>query len=316
MNRALVMLGILTLAASQATVAAAPDPYQIYARARDVWMSQHYPPYVAYTIEVSVDEKGTEKLSHYSVLYNAERNTVAMNGVSKEEQLDPHVPTGVNMSIDPKRQWQTLFKKPVGDPEQAVDYLGVPMLAPNYSFGVAPYVPQLASSQADQAALVQEIRHEFHDPMSSEKAQELAKSQGLKEIASVTSAQRDYTITYDGIESAGTCSAYHLSLRPTRSPSVLRLREIWIDTQTYATCQVVTQGNFTTSTVSTVPWLVRFERIGGAQYITSEAAEKPVGVGRHLYDNVTIGFQNLAATNPPRFGVDPVTPTKNVLVEP
>jgi hypothetical protein len=315
MNRVLIALGILTLATSQASAGATPDPYQIYARARDVWMSQRYPSYVSYTIAVSVNEKGAPKSSHYRVLYNSQQNTVAMNGVSKEEQLDPHVPTGVNMSIDPKRQFQTLFKKAVGDPEQAVDFLGVPMLAPNYSFGIAPYVPQIASSQADQTALVQEIRREFHDPMSAQKAQELAKNQGLKEIASVASTERDYMITYDGIENAGDCTAYHLSMRPARSPNQLRLREIWIDTRTYATCQLVTQGNFASGSVSTVPWLITFTTIRGAQYIASENAEKPIGAGRHLYETATIVFQNVAPANAPRFGVDPVTP-QNVLLEP
>jgi hypothetical protein len=315
MNRVLFALCILGLATSQAS-AATPDPYQIYARARDVWTSQHYPPYLSYTIVVTVDEKGVEKTSHYSALYNAERNRVSMNGVSKEEQLDPHVPTGVNMSIDPKRQFRTLFKKPVGNPEQAVDYLGVPMLAPNYSFGIAPYVPEIASSQADQAALVEEIRREFHDPMSAEKARELAESEGLKEIGSVVSTERDYTIAYHGIESVGTCTAYHLSLRPTHSPQQFRLREIWIDTQTYATCQLVSEGNFVTSTVSTVPWLVTFTTIGGAQYIASESAQKPVGVGRHLYEKASIAFQNIHVTQAPPFPEDPVTPTQDVLVEP
>jgi hypothetical protein len=186
-------------------------------------------------------------------------------------------------------------------------------LGPNYSFGIAPYVPQVASSDANQEALVQEIRREFNDPMSAEKARELSQAEGLKEIGLVVSTNRKYNITFDGIESVNGFDTYHLSLRPTRTSNLLRLRELWVDTQTFATHQLVTQGNFSNNTV---PWTVKFVDVDGTQYIESEDAAKPVKVGEHTYDRASIAFEGIAVAQETRSFWDPVTLTTNVLVEP
>jgi hypothetical protein len=290
-----------------------PDPNQIYVNARFVWTSQQYPPYVSYTIAVEVNEQGVAKSNHYQATYDARHDRVHVEAVSEEEQISPHVPTGMDMTLEPKRQHRTLFKRPVGRPDEAVDYLGVPILAPNYSFGVGRYVPEIASSDADRAALVEEIRRQFNDPMPQSKMQDLQNGDNLKEIGRVVSSGRDYQITYDGIETVDGQDAYHLTLRPLRSSGGLRLRDIWVDTRSYATIRLITQGNFTNSNV---PWLIAFTNIAGSRYIKSETALKPVGVGRHLYQNATITFENLAPAPPRRYLFDPVVPLSNALTEP
>lgn len=290
-----------------------PNPYQLYGHARAVWLSQHYPDYVAYTIAVAVDERGVPKTTHYRAIYDAAHDRIYMNGVSEEERARPYVPTGTNITLEPKRDWMTLFKKHVGHPEEAVDFLGVPMLAPNYSFGIAEYVPAIASTQPDQEALVREIRRQFNDPMSTAKAQQLSNAQGLREIGRVTSTDRDYEIAYDGVDSVDGVQAYHLTLRPTHDPGRLRLRELWVDTQTFTTVKLVTQGNFVNSNVR---WAITFATVNGAQYIASEEALAPVGSGRHLYEQVTISFQGVGAAQPGRYLWTPVAATKNVLTEP
>lgn len=302
-----------TCAAAARAAGADPDPYQLYSHARAVWMSQRYPDYVAYTIAVSVDERGVPKTAHYRAVYDATHDRIYMNGVSEEERAAPHVPTGTNITLEPKRDWMTLFKRHVGHPEDAVDYLGVPMLAPNYSFGIAAYVPEVATTQADQAALVEQIRRQFHDPMSAQKAQQLSNASGLKEIGHVVSTDRDYAIAYDGVDTIGGLQVYHLSLRPLHDSGKLRLRELWIDTQTFATVKLVTQGNFLNSTV---PWTVSFATVGGAQYIAGEQALAPVGSGRHLYERATISFEGLGPAQPGRYLWTPIAATKNVLTEP
>jgi len=290
-----------------------PDPYQLYGRARAVWMSQHYPDYVAYTIAVSVDERGVPKTAHYRAVYDATHDRIYMNGVSEEERAAPHVPTGTNITLEPKRNWMTLFKRHVGNPEDTVDFLGVPMLAPNYSFGIAAYVPEVATTQTDQAALVQEIRRQFNDPMSAQKAHELSSTSGLKEIGRVVSTDHDYAITYAGVESVAGTQAYHLLLRPLHASARLRLRQMWIDTQTFATVRIVTQGNFNNGNV---PWAVTFATVNGAQYIAAEQALAPVGSGRHLYEQASISFESVGAAQPGRYLWAPIASSKNVLSEP
>jgi len=96
--------------------------------------------------------------------------------------------------------------------------------------------------------------------MSAQKTQDFSKTGALKEIASVATTNRNYVMTYDGVENIGGRDAYHLSLRPVHSPARLRLREMWIDTQTFATWQLVTQGNF--NALGDVPWTVTFANVG------------------------------------------------------
>jgi hypothetical protein len=307
-----ILLALLALG-NVGPLGAVPDPNQIYVHARFVWASQKYPPYVSYTIAVDVNERGVAKSNHYQATYDARHDRVHVEAVSEEERVNPHVPTGIDMSLDPKRAFRTLFKRPVGHPDEAVDYLGVPILAPNYSFGVARYVPEIASSDADRAALVEEIRRQFNDPMPQSKMQDLQNGDDFKEIGRVVSSNRDYQITCEGIESVDGQDAYHLTLRPLRSSRDLRLRDIWVDTQSYATIRLITQGNFTNSNV---PWLITFTNIAGSRYIKSETALKPVGVGRHLYQSATITFENLAPAAPPRYLFDPVVPSRNALTEP
>jgi hypothetical protein len=308
------LLGSLVVLFADASAAsAAPEPYQIYARAVATWASQQYPPYVGYTIAVTVDDNGVQKVNHYSATYDALQDRTYVEAVSQEEQSDPHVPTGVNMSIDPRRRFGALFHKRVGRPDEAVDYLGVPFLAPNYSFGMSRYVPAVASSDAARLALVEEVRRQFNDPMPLQKAQQLDASDGPKEIGHVVATNRDYDITDDGIETVDGRQAYHLSLRPEHPSKKLRLREMWIDTQTYATRRLLTQVNFIDGKV---PWLITFTEVDGAQYISSEVAQRPVGSGPHLYQQAEITFTNIAPTQPERYRLNAPLPSVDVLTEP
>lgn len=311
------LLCAVAIAASLCGVARAsdddPNPYQLYGHARSVWLAQHYPDYVAYTVAVAVDERGVAKTTHYRAIYDATHDRIYTDGVSEEERVKPYVPSGTNITLEPKRNWMTLFKRHVGHPEEAVDFLGVPMLAPNYSFGIAAYVPEVATTQPDQAALVREIRRRFNDPMSNQKARQLSNAEGLKQIGRVTSTNRDYAISYAGIDSVDGTQAYHLSLRPLHDAGRLRLRELWIDAQTFGTVKLVTQGNFLNSNV---PWAITFAEIDGAQYIAAERALAPVGSGRHLYERVTISFQGVGPAQRGRYLWTPVSAMKNVLTEP
>ena len=315
MNRVALWAGILTLTcAASLRAPAGPDAYQLLAHARAVWLSQQYPPWISYTIAVSVNDGGVIKTLHYKAFYDSLHANVDVNAVSVEEHADPHVPAGVNLSVRPKRNFKTIFVKPVGRPEDAVDFLGIPRLAPNYSFGVAPHSTAIADqSDAEQrAALVREIREQYNDPMPSQKAQVLERDEPLKEIANVTTANRSYVVSFNGVENLNGRDTYHLSLRPARSSAKLRLREIWIDTATFTTSQLVTQGNF--NRFGSVPWTITFQSVDGSQYIAAETANAPVSLGPHTYRDASIRFESITSGQPSM--VTPLTVPANVLEEP
>jgi hypothetical protein len=170
----------------------------------------------------------------------------------------------------------------------------VPKLSPTYAFGLSSGSD--VADGLDSTALVAQIRREFNDPVPAEKVRAQVMDGGMKVIASVTSRTRDYEIRLAGIESLAGTQVYHLVLTPTRDPQTLRLRELWIDTQTFQTLQLLAAGNFTGSQA---PWLVAFTQVGGNTYIASETAQAPIGVGDHRYDRASIAFEAVSPTARP-----------------
>ncbi|HEY9179318.1 MAG TPA: hypothetical protein VIO32_01285, partial [Candidatus Baltobacteraceae bacterium] len=147
------------------------DPYQIFSQACNVWAQQRYPEYLTYTVTVHVTERGIDKFKHYHLAYDAQQAKIYVNPVSDEERAAPPDPKGITLHLLPRRQGKALFDKKVGNPGEAVDYLGVPMISPTYSFGMSDAA---FDGDRDPDALVQEIRREFNDPTPALKAQQLA----------------------------------------------------------------------------------------------------------------------------------------------
>ncbi len=274
--------------------AGTPDPYGIFAQARQVWAQQRYPDYLTYTVAVDVTENGVPKAKHYHLAFDSTNGKIGVNPISDEEQAAPPDPNGVTIHLIPKRNFQPLMDKRVGNPGEAVDFLGVPIVSPTYSFGMT-----LASSQGDEPSgdpLVDQIRKEFNDPVPASKAEQSVTSGSDKTIASVTAFSRRYTIEFAGIETLNGVQCYHLKLTPNYDPQKLRLRELWVETHTYDTVQLVSAGNFA---ASKVPWLITFDDVNGAQYISSETALAPVGVGDHRYERASISFEQIAQAERP-----------------
>lgn len=192
------------------------------------------------------------------------------------------------------------------------------MLAPNYSFGIVPAgVP--VNTTADSMALVQEIRHEFHDPAPAPRVQ--TQHSGLKTIALVVVAHRQYRITLKGIEPIGGHADYHLALAPVAEPNIYRLRDMWVDS-TYATDRLITDGNFTAPQLSGVRWQIDYVQISGAPFIATETAFSGFSLDRRHYDAATVTFTGIASSQSapafagmPHFAIDPET-APPVLAEP
>jgi hypothetical protein len=284
------MVAAVLLSAALNGSALPTDPYVIFDRARSFWASQHYPSVVDYTVHVvATDAKSTYQQRHYHEFWNAASGTVVVQPPVSDEQLaDPYKPSGgFNFSLFGATAGG------IGGPGSGVkgDLFDVPALAPNYSFGIVPSRQPDATLTPSQ--LVAEIRREYHDP-APEKVAQLEKKYGLKTIALVVSTKRDYAITLDGIEPLANHQDYHLSMKPLVDPRKYRLRDVWIDTSTYATDRLRVAGNFTDTAMEAVPWLVNLQQIGGATYITNERAEAPLeGYRGRMYDAFAVSFENV-----------------------
>lgn len=208
--------------------------------------------------------------------------------------------------------WRAAFslftgRIPLSAPQRTFDYLGVPELSPAYTFGILPCGPP--NTRANSEALVQAIRDEFHDPAPARPPEH--SSSALETIAVDVVAQRRYVITLEGTQPLNGHVDYHLQLRPNNEPGTYRLRDMWVDTATYATDRVVTDGNFTSPGLTDVHWRIDYVQKDGVPYITSETALSPVTLDRRHYEAATVSFSALrSAANPDtlsslrRFSVD------------
>jgi hypothetical protein len=273
-----------------ALVAPSPNPYDIFARAQAYWLGQKYPTALSYDVAVTVTEGGSTRTQRYASYFDAVANTIGVDPESDYERAHPVVPKGVDIGI---LFWRV--NKPLAPP----DWLGVPRLAPNYSFGMAPFVPAPTPTPFNSGALVDEIRNEFHDP-NPRAATPTPQPSGLSEIATVVAHNRDYAITLLGTDVVDGHDCFHLGLQPERSPGVFRIRQAWIDETSFATWKLVNASNFRAGPGTSVAWTIHFADIAGAHYISEEDAGAAMDFNSLLFSNVSFRFENVAtATESP-----------------
>lgn len=264
------------------------DGNEILARARQVLRAQSYPDPIVYRTTIRVTEAGKDEAEHF----HGEAFTdgdVRVAGVSDEEQASPHPSSGVNFKLTLSIGWNTgtggqmgTMTADAGRIEGSPDYLGIPLISPSYSFGLASGEAAGDAGGAPGAAA------------------------GLPTIATVTAFERDYDVTLLGTEAVDGVLAYHLELAPVRLPNRFRIRELWIDAASFRIVQLRSQGDFTSAPMTGVPWLVTFSDIGGCTYIASETALAPL-VFPHdrTFTHASIAFDEIGSE---RFNGLPVLP--------
>jgi len=290
-----------------APVDAPPDPYAIYEQADAFWFSQHYPVYLSYDVAVEVTQDGTRRVEHYTSSFDAVDGAIWVDPVSDYEQLHPYVPHGVNV---------TFFGFNVGKPEPPIDFIGVPLLTPTYTFGMAPFVPASTDSAQASAQLVAEIRRAFHDPYPPGRTPLQDSGDVLPEIAHAVAVRRVYVISFVGVENVNGHGCYHLTLKPVQDPGRYRLRELWIDEQSGATWRLREALNFVDGPGTTVPWSINFSAVNGVQYISDEEADSPVNYRGQTYSSVAVRFENLEAAAIPEGHPLFIPPQSQTLREP
>jgi hypothetical protein len=286
-----IVIAALALAAWTPTPASAQsltDPYQIFARARNYWLQQHYPPLLEYTVAVSVLEGGSVKTERYWSAYDSSSQEIAVDAVSDYEQAHPTYPApGINLH----------FNLPIlshfDRKQRPSDYLGVPLLAPNYTFGMAQ-IPPTSSATPSPTEIVEDVRTQFHDPAPPDRLPQPGASPGVPPIIErETVYNRAYRVTLGGIESTYGVPAYHLYLQALRDPGRYRLQQLWVDTRSLAPIQLVERLNFVEGPGTAVPWRVRFANVDGALYVYDETALRPMRYDGLVYPQARVAFENI-----------------------
>lgn len=279
---ALHLLGLAFILGA-VTPAPAPraDAYQLFDRARLYWDAVSYPQAVAYDITIAVSRNSVLSSAHYHAVYDTSTNTPSVDPTSDEEKAHPYTPHGINLAIN-------LFggSIPVSAPQNTFDFLGVPVLSPNYCFAICQAAPHTVSEGS--ADLVREIRAEYNDPQPRRSPN--PQSSSLKTIASVEVTHRHYAVTLAGIQVIRGHADYDLHLRPLSDPGKYRLRELYVNEKTFATDRLVTAGNFTAGDLAGTRWTVDFQQVDGAPYIASEVAQSGFELARRTYDTASVTF--------------------------
>jgi len=110
-----------------------PDAFALFARAQRAFRAAAYPRTLQYVIHVTVIDGSKLRDAHYKAQCNTFTQRIVVDPVSDEEHTNPHVPQGMTVRV------HIGTNVPIGHPDVAVDYLGVPRLAPTYDFDIADF---------------------------------------------------------------------------------------------------------------------------------------------------------------------------------
>lgn len=273
------------------------NAYQVFARARSVWSAEQYPRVVDYTVRVTGTTGGRAQVRHYHEYWVPQTGRIYVQPPVSDEQLaHPYKPSA---GVEFMKFWN------IGGPRVGTgvkDLIDVPVLAPNYSFGIASYTAPAAATSAE---IVAQVRREFHDP-APQKVAALQSKSGLKTIALVSSVAREYKISFVGMENIDGHADYHLAFQPLHDPAKYRLRDAWIAEATYLTDRLRVQGNFQDHAMAQVPWQVNYRTDAGVTYISEEHAEQPIqGYRSTMYESFSVAFDYAGAGASPFWAVPP-----------
>lgn len=264
-----------------ADAAAEPSPEAIFARARAAWYAQAYPRRLRYVVAVRVRQGDVVRTRHYTAAYAPDEGRLVVRRFSEEETAHPYVPRGVDLRLTftiTMGGSESLTTPSLHPPPLATeDELGVPFLEPTYGLG-------LGARPARPAPL----------PTAG------SGTPALRVIGSTATRTAVYAVTLLGRETIAEHETYHLGLRALRDPQRNRLRDLWVDTDSYATRRARVAGNFVDEPMASTPWTIAFRTVGDAQYIDSEHADVPLHFkGRRPYDEASISFERLTLESGP-----------------
>ncbi|MBV9103014.1 MAG: hypothetical protein JO060_05440 [Candidatus Eremiobacteraeota bacterium] len=258
-------------AGAHPTPAASVDAESIFEKARDYWDAQSYPHHLQYTIVVGLYKGNERETNHYEAEYLPEDGDLRVNTISAEENANPPSARGTDVIVTLSILGRIFYSKTL-NAVASPDLIGIPLLSPTYSFGMA----RRFKSTRDEGSRT---------------------STDLPLIGRVSNRTRFYVITYAGTDEVAGYPQYHLTLRPIRAPHKYRLRELWIDARSYATDRAIIEGNFNVGPGVDAPWTIDFYTVAGALYIDRERCDEPLQFGKNIYRNISVSFQSLKRTS-------------------
>jgi len=230
---------------------AAPDPNGIFDAARKAWGAGAYPRFAEYVAVVSFHNGTRWVRRSWETSEDLRHGVVYSHAFSREERANPTTPHGINISF---------FGFGPSNKEQPLDPIGQIAFAIDQDYGLAPGARRLQSTTTTST----------FDAVRST----------LPVIGHTGTVARDYQVSLieTAVDEQG--PEYHLGLRPLHDPDRLRLRELWIDGNTWRTEEAVVDGIGSRPPLTKVQWRIEYRETEGATYIATETALGPLDYGR------------------------------------
>jgi hypothetical protein len=281
---ALLAVATFPLAALQPPRAAFGDDLSadaIFARAKAAWRARDEPPFVHFNLRERYTWRDRIHDNWWQAYYRQRDDSLALRRtiVAAQEEarmrgtpiaLDVHFHNGLARA-------DSLETNADADAFPILD----PQIAPNASFGLSPLGPRAPQPALGGAVTPSPAPLQTPSPVPS--AVPLPQTTVLREVGRVEAVSRDYRIALAGIEQVGTARAYHLTLTPLRDPRVYRLRDVWVDTATFATLQLALDGLFEGEPYASARWIVTYVPIGGSRFIQQIRADGQLRFGMDRY---------------------------------
>jgi len=235
------------------------DPYSIYDRAVEYVRSQDYPRYIAFVTTARAQVRGGHWLveQFQSTLFSP--NDI-VGTASRPISSTNREPSPYGFSLFPG------WGRPHGNIDEPY---GVPYISPTYNFGLMHAAP---------------LREIVPTPSSE------------KSLGRVLTVGRDYDVSLSGVDTFHGHSVFTLELRPLGNPHVFRLRELLVDTKTFVTWGLTTEGVFENGLAANQTWYVVFQLVDGRWYMSYERCYDhfhsggALGVGGFHYEYVSYSF--------------------------
>jgi hypothetical protein len=292
-----IAAGVLALAAfARSPVAASPQPdaEAIFARAKSVWLARSEVPFVTYNLLERYSWRGRPHENWWQCAYRgADRAVAVVRTVAREAEETRLKGAPVKLSLH-FRMGSTSADQLDSNPNADAFPILDPLLEPNSSFGLIRREPRPRLGMDTASAAASPSAHAQSTPAATP----LPDPRGtpLREITRVEAAAHDYRIALVGTDRLRYGESYHLALTPLHDPGTLRLRDLWIATDTYATLQISVSGLFDGKPYDAARWTVSYVPVDGRFYVQQIKTEDTLrfGLDRYVdgleFDFVQYGF--------------------------
>lgn len=257
----LLLVATLGAAPEAAPSAGPPDPNTILDNVRRAWGAGAYPRYAEYVAVVQFHDANKLVRRTWETTEDIRNGVVYSRPFSREEDAHPYTPHGVNIAIP--------FLTNLS-PEHQPDPIGHVAFAIDQDYGLAPGQRKFASVAAADAIDAQRS--------------------ALPVIGRTGTIARDYAATLIETASDAEGIEYHLGLQPLRDPVHHRLRELWVDANTWLPEEAVVEGIGNRAPLDAVRWRIEYRQTEGGTYIAREIALAPLQAKHALLHDTTITF--------------------------